>query len=430
MRRTTNYLIVTTIFLDNFVLLRGPFDFYLYYLLFLIFLIQYGYTEQKFGFNRRFFFFLILLVIIGLIKTATISYPFLPVVKQFSAIFFSSLTYYLFIRYNHYEIKEIFRVYMNVAVIICLLGLMQEFLFIMGLGSVNPIYGYRLCSIMGEPAHLAIALSPALFVSLNRWLDADSPFISKPRSLLVILAYLLTFSGVALLGLLVAAILLIKKNLVLTKKQLLGIPVVIAVVFLVSVFAYQLPDIKMRVDDTWKVLSSKPGQLDVQSINLSTYTLFCNYLVAREAFTSNPIFGTGIGTHANSYDLYIPYFFPKSKFKDFSFVDLALNRQDANSLLLRLISETGILGILAFLGFLVMNMLSFVKNKKNNYSLWLINNSLLVFFILRLIRFGNYSALGFFFMFFLYYFSYKQSKLLKHIDSMNSTAFDTQTAIA
>jgi hypothetical protein len=410
MKQLINYLMVVTLFLDNLVLFTGPFDFYLYYLVYLLFLIYYAFLGSRITFNRNFFIILLLIIGISLIKTALNGYPSSPVIKQFLSISFSSIVYYLFIRYNDFNVTDIFKIYLQLAFWICVIGIVQQFLFIIGFHAVNPIYTYKLSSVMSEPSHLAIMLSPAFFVAFNRWLDGSLSPITKSRSIVIILAYLLTFSGVALLGIVIAGTLIGKKYLVMTKKYLLLVPLVILMIYFILISAYKIPDIQLRVDDTWKVITARTPQSNSSTVNMSTFALFSNYLVAKEAFLRNPFFGTGLGTHSVSYDRYINKLFPENNEVMEYQIHMALNHKDANSLLIRLISEAGLFGVGLFLTYLVKNMLNFKSNCEENYLYWLINNSILVFFILRLIRFGNYSALGFFLFFFMYYLTYKQAK--------------------
>lgn len=86
-----------------------------------------------------------------------------------------------------------------------------------------------------------------------------------------------------------------------------------------------------------------------------------------------------------------------------------LNVEDANSLFLRLRSETGLLGLLLIFIF-IFKFHIIRKNDKSGY-LWIINNGILSMFAIRLLRFGHYFATGFFFFFWLYYFSKIDSKI-------------------
>ena len=81
---------------------------------------------------------------------------------------------------------------------------------------------------------------------------------------------------------------------------------------------------------------------------------------------------------------------------------------DANSLFIRLMSETGILGLSLFFIF----MFKFLLLKKGyEYpdirDYLLINQGIFILFVVRLLRTGNYFGNGFFLFFFIYYLSHK-----------------------
>jgi hypothetical protein len=73
--------------------------------------------------------------------------------------------------------------------------------------------------------------------------------------------------------------------------------------------------------------------------DLSALTLAANLEVARENLLSNVLLGGGLGSHPVVYDLVAP-----------EYAMLTLNSENAASLLIRLISETGLLGTIVFLG--------------------------------------------------------------------------------
>jgi hypothetical protein len=81
---------------------------------------------------------------------------------------------------------------------------------------------------------------------------------------------------------------------------------------------------------------------------------------------------------------------------------------DANSLFIRLMSETGILGLSLFFLFMFRFLLlkkGYEYPELRDYLL--INQGIFILFIVRLIRTGNYFGNGFFLFFFIYYLSYK-----------------------
>ena len=147
--------------------------------------------------------------------------------------------------------------------------------------------------------------------------------------------------------------------------------------------------------------------------NSSTFALYSNYVIARDSFFENPLFGSGLGSHPIIYTETFLKYFPEKYLKIFG----NQNQQDANSKFLRLMSETGLFGTVIFL---VSVFLFRVSNKYSHKVIeyTAINNSILIYIILGLIRNGNYINVGFFLFFFMYYITYKNVK------SLSSESFD------
>lgn len=84
------------------------------------------------------------------------------------------------------------------------------------------------------------------------------------------------------------------------------------------------------------------------------------------------------------------------------------NTADANSLFVRLMSETGLMGLGLFFTFLFKNLTGrsgYDDPETRDYTL--LNQGIFIWFVVRLVRTGNYFGNGFFLFFFMYYFSKK-----------------------
>ena len=115
-----------------------------------------------------------------------------------------------------------------------------------------------------------------------------------------------------------------------------------------------------------------------------------------ENFKSNFMFGSGIGSHPVAFDKY-------SLAKGIKVYGFNLNGADANSMLLRLISETGLFGVILFLTIIIK---CYVKRDENHDTYhWIVSNSILVMILLNLFRQGHYFLNGFPFFVILYYFN-------------------------
>ena len=87
---------------------------------------------------------------------------------------------------------------------------------------------------------------------------------------------------------------------------------------------------RLRVDDTLFGITKEITDKDVYlTVNLSTYAWLSNMYVAKESLKENPLTGNGLGTHESAYDRHLPH-----HMRDY----FTFNREDANSMLLRLMS--------------------------------------------------------------------------------------------
>ena len=155
-------------------------------------------------------------------------------------------------------------------------------------------------------------------------------------------------------------------------------------------------EFKVRTDSTVEIFST--GKFSIAETHGSSLTLYNNYHIAVENFKSNFLFGTGLGSHpiaSNKYSL-------TKNLKTFGF---QLNYADANSMFLRIMSETGLFGMILFLGILFK---CFIRKPTGNTGTnhWLISNALLVLIMLNLFRQGHYFMNGFPFYVWLYIYNY------------------------
>ncbi len=407
MKKALSYLAVLSIFLDNFVLTRTPIDLYYYYFIFILIIGVYAVSTWALPINKQFVYALSVICLVSFIKSYWIDYPITPAIKQLVNITISSVPFYLILKINSFDLRKVFRIYINVALAICWIGILQVLVYF--IFKVDFGYEYKLTSIVSEPSHVAITLAPAFFLALNKlFLHAKTNLINYKESVLITLTWVLTMSAVAMLGIILAAVILAinKYNILnyrIRKKNLIYILILAISLGSFTTIIYQnVPFIKFRVDDTWQALSTTKGG-KVQNINLSTYALYSNYLVTKEALRHNPLLGSGLGTHSINYDLYLDKVY---NLQDPSYRSIEYNREDANSLFLRLLSELGIVGLSLFI--ILLYTLNIKTVKANLQDLWLLNNACLLFFLMRLVRFGNYSVLGFFLFLFIYYYTFKE----------------------
>jgi hypothetical protein len=257
----------------------------------------------------------------------------------------------------------------------------------------------RMQSITQEPSFLAFTFVPIIFLSLYNLTHKERYFLGKRWCVLFVVGYILTVSILAYLGIILIVLTLYFKNF--SVKKLSFALFVFMGIFFLSWIAYEnLPLIKSRVDDTmYGVTNGIIKNEGYSKVNLSTYALLSNAYVTGQSLKDNFFTGSGLGTYSVIYDKYLP-------------VDLKLfyelSNKDANSLALRLLSETGIIGFSIFVFFLfkyrIRDQSFFSTDQK---ILWILNASIFVMAILLLFRSGDYTASGRVLFFLIYYYSYR-----------------------
>jgi len=399
------YLIVVaiyiSIFVNSYVFFTEPFEFYFGYLIYLLLLPGF---ISRYSFNRGLTAIFAILFVTGifhiLIDNNTIALFF----KVFTGLFLSYFFYYYVILEFDFDIEQLFKWYLKGAYIAALIGLFQFVSYQIGF---EPGYNYRwilnkwgfiaggnfgirINSIFAEPTHLGAVLSAAFFVSLYNLFNKTSYGLTKFQSLIIIAVYILSFSGLAQSGIFITLVLFAISYGVM-RYALILIPLSI---ILFNVLYNNVRDFRERYDGLVELFTS--GNFVIGKTHGSSFILYNNFKVAMKNFETNFLFGTGIGSHPVAFDK----FSLANKFKVFGF---NLNSADANSMLVRLISETGIFGVGIFL-FIIFKC--YVRRDVNNLTYhWMVSNSILVMIILNLFRQGHYFLNGFPFFLILYYFN-------------------------
>ncbi|MDD5617692.1 MAG: O-antigen ligase family protein [Candidatus Omnitrophica bacterium] len=326
--------------------------------------------------------------------------------KQILGFILNGVVYYLLLKLNKYNVDRLFRVYLNLAFIVALIGIFQAVCFSLHFkpgfdysyflarfkqaGNVHGIM--RVSSILPEPSHFGAAMMPAVFVAILNIFKRDNKFINLARSFLIVISVVLSFSLVSYAGIICACILVMANY---RKFKLIFFGVLAITIFTVAVYTYS-PALKRKVDDTAAVLTGKIGP---EKTNMSTFAMVTNALVAYKSLMHNPVFGSGLGSHPISYDKYNTCVINPKVYT------VAPCKGDSGSLFLRLISETGLLGLGIFLFFIFK---FYVSYRENEY-LWVISNSIVSLFFINLLRMGNYFSGGFIFFVWLYYFVGKKA---------------------
>ena len=425
MKSLVNKLVLLFIFWDNiFLPINLGFDFKLNYLVMVGYIFYYMLTHSKINLaiKNLVYFTIGVILFCGLNFYVGIS-RFL-ITKQLVLISITLVFSYLFINSYEFDLKKIFKDYIDIIffasimVVVQIIGVTFNLNFLIDFsylgfdtgGIVLNAPRGRFHSWFYEPSFMAYAFTPIVFVSSCKLFKIGN-LISKEKALFIIVISLMTQSSIGFLGFLLSISIIGFSKYPIFKRPV--ILFVVAFCFIIgSILIYRIPPVKLRVDHTIALFLNKNVTADdIVKTNLSTYALYSNYEITKMAFNKNPVFGTGIGTYELNYDTYLNKVIPDITWREFH----KLNRQDANSLFFRILVEMGFFGVLFYLYFVLSRKLKYSATIKTDseQSLWIINNGIFVLIFLRLIRQGHYTMLGFILLILIYLISFKQAKAIK-----------------
>lgn len=394
--------IYLSIFINSFVFFKEPFEFYFGYLIFIVLLPGFIF---RFGFNRSLFFIFLILFLTGIIHVLLGNNTSSQFFKVYVGLFLSYFFYYYVVLELDYDIEQLFKWYLKGCYITALIGVFQFVSFIVGFKPgysfgwilnkwgliTGGNFGIRINSIFAEPTHLGAVLSAAFFVSVYNIIRNQTYGLSRFQSIIIISVYLLSFSGLGQVGVFLTFIFL-AISFGLVRYIIILIPIVI----ISFNFLYNnVSEFRERLDSTVGLFVNEE-EFELGKTHGSSFILYNNYTVATENFKTNFLFGTGVGSHPTAFDRF-------SIAKEIKQWGFNLNSADANSMFLRLMSETGLFGLGIFL---IIMVKCYVKRDPNFISYhWLISNSILIMILLNLFRQGHYFLNGFPFFVILYYFN-------------------------
>ncbi len=433
-------LTVFTVFMDDFrfgneqTRALASFDFYYYYVIWLVFILHYINKRKEIPVWPRWFLLGILVLftnsIVGGYGSDSLKFS---MVKQMLGIAYSSIAYFAVIKFKDFDLMAVFRYYLSGAFWVSMWGLAEQGMHILGFKNRFPGSGFetltrflgfsnfwenykitstgfnRVYSIMGEPYFLSVALLPALFYLMNCMIGPKLVRDSKEwfRFGAVALCMLFTFSAAGYAGIAMSVIFIgINHGFFdLRRFGVIFIPIFLLVVLpQISNLRKLFFELQVRVDDTIKafVFQGVMEKKEIAKLNSSTFALYSNFLIAGQAFEAQPYTGGGLGSHELSYKRYFDRFLDKNLQKMYG----NFNSKDANSLFIRMFSEGGLIG----LGLLFFSIFAFFVYKRgidepSLYYLTIINQGVFLMLIVRLLRTGNYIGQGYYFFFFLYAFS-------------------------
>lgn len=420
MKININIIILFFLLLDNFYLpINLGFDFRLNYIIYLAYIIYTFVTNKKVFINKNFITLTSLFIILSFSISIFKGSPIILVIKQTILIYISFLVSYILLNSYNFDLTRLLKDYIKLIYVASIVGLVQFISQKTGfnfganysylgfeMGNYRVLPNTRIQSWFYEPSFLVYAFMPVVFIVLASFFRLTK-IISLQRGIIILLVFILSKSAIGFLGLLLSLIIIIsyKYSLFKTPKTII---ITTILIIITSVSIYRIPEIKFRIDDTVKLFFDVTvSGKDVDKVNLSTYALFSNYKITLNSLKKNPLFGTGLGTYEYNYDKYLFSVIPKSNFRKY----YKINRNDANSMFLRLLVEIGILGTVFILYLIFKNRvkLNYTKNLSDqDVNYWLISNGIFVLILIRLLRQGHYTMLGFTLFLLMYFYANKK----------------------
>jgi hypothetical protein len=416
--KVTAFLIFLSIFVgSSIVFFVEPFEGYFHYLIYLLLL---PFFISRYGLPRTPFQMLFIPLVVGAFEVGIGNNDIFLFVKIFGGILLSVSFYYYVMQYFDMNVERMFRLYLSWAYWCAIIGIFQ---FICYKAGFKPGYDYsailnkgnfvvsggviRVSSIFPEPSQLGIMLGPAAFICAINILRRKNYVYKNYQNIIILVALYLSKSSTGYLGLFFA-IVIIGINL----GYLVYLFAFLAIGFFAGYGLYNTVDeFKLRVDSSTSLWVD--NDLSYQNVSTSSFVLYNNAHVAWFNFKEHPLFGTGLGSHPIAYNK-----FSYTKKEVIHIKGIDSNMKDANSMFLRIMSETGLLGVIFILGIVFKCFVGFTADENDNH--WIISGALLVIILLYLLRQGNYFLNGFPFFVWLYYYTKLSS--VKYAEEKNEAA--------
>lgn len=419
-------LIFISVFVSSITFFNTPFEGYLHYIIFLLLLPGF---YVRFGVPKTPFKLLFIPCVLGILQIYSGNNTWAGFMKIFIGVMLSA-SFYQYVMMNYkYDVEKIFSYYMKGAYIVSIIGIVEVISYYIGFrpgydykwlfnkwGIVpNSSGGIRMNSIFSEASQCAIMIAPAAFVVIYNIIFRKNYFIHTQKGILILIATVLTTSSTGFIGFFISGLLIILNYAKIS--NFIGAAIIFFA--LGSLLYGNSPEFKKRVDSGLGLWLDEDFSRD--NVNSSSFVLYNNYHIAVENFKANPIAGTGLGSHAVAFEKY-------SLTKQAGILNIDFNKSDANSMLLRLLSETGLLGIFFILFFIFKFYV--VRSRKHPESQhWIIGSAVLVIIILYLLRQGNYFINGFPIFMWIYYYNYVDFKA-KYVNQNENNDLKTELADA
>lgn len=246
----------------------------------------------------------------------------------------------------------------------------------------------RLRAIYTEPSYYVFMTLPAVSYCIGC-------YVSQRRygweTLVFLVTYALANSALGFLGLMLTGLMVFTPRL--RGWQLLaGILAGCALAGSLYIASF---NVRVRVNDFARAVASQ----SLSGTGSSTFALLSNVYVTSQSFLAHPVTGIGLGGYAHAYDQFIGGV--QGSFNPL-FLSEQLNRDDGNSMILRVATELGIPGLILLFAFIIVC----ARVRGSPYQT--IRNAILPYLIIRTGRMGAYFTTEFFFFVGIYLLNYLQ----------------------
>jgi hypothetical protein len=352
-------------------------DWKLFYIILLVNLGILGYKNLLVA-NKNLLIVLGFLFAHGVIIYFIFKNPIISLFAQLIGITLSSFYYYNIVKI--YKTKLLFKYYIDIAFYLALLAIPMFYL------NINVFTTNRLNGIMLEPAHYAAIMLPAIYVTMRK----KQYF----KLVIILITVILSRSSIGYIGIFLILFLPLLKV-----KYFLKYSLIVFGILGVSFFnIYSQWDDKVdentgnvlvrRIKQTQESLEAINTGKFKKDINLSSYALLSNVFVTKNIFFNYPL-GTGLGSYKHEYDKVYPEITPP---KYLITLNLSkINKQDANSLFLRMLADFGVFAILILLYFTYRSYKLFKNDNK------VIEQGAFFYIVIKLLREGHYFPPEFYF---------------------------------
>lgn len=305
-------------------------------------------TGLSYGFKQSKPIRIIILYVLmsGLIMLFILKLPFGPFLKTilgFILTFGGSSI--IICNQEYYSSKDLFEIYSKITFYTAIFGVIQWVLSTTGTMILmkKPL---RLDSIAYEPSHYSAILLPALIYNAKLY------GYKAKKTIVLFTALILTFSLTSITAFIA--------TMLIPKIRLRSSFILVIIVFASYKIIPKLsPEFKDRVESLEKVALSG----DYKDSHITVLSMATNIDVMRYTLKQSPILGSGLGGHESMY-----YKFFRGTWYEHS-MWYGMNQKSAHSLLIRITSEMGLLGLFIVLLFLYKHYIPFTNPSLVHHSI-------------------------------------------------------------